>query len=117
MAGNPTPKPPCTFPGCGQRQIACGLCASHYQQRKRGLPLRELRGPRGLLGAEPLARVSLRVSPAAAACVADDRGAARETLEAWARMCARVEPTLSAEQRRERDARKAQRVREERRRG
>ena len=34
----------CTFPGCGRKMHARGLCNGHYSQMMRGLDLRPLQG-------------------------------------------------------------------------
>lgn len=36
----------CDFTGCGRKHYANDLCRGHYQQRKRGVELRELTAPR-----------------------------------------------------------------------
>ena len=36
----------CSFPSCGEPFLAHGLCQSHYQQRRRGTPLRPIRKQR-----------------------------------------------------------------------
>lgn len=57
-----TPKPKCEVTGCDRPAKLKGLCASHYQQRRRGKPLTDLLGPGGQLGDEPLVTFGVRVS-------------------------------------------------------
>lgn len=37
---------PCTFDGCGRDNFGHGLCHAHYMQRRRGVPLRDIRPPK-----------------------------------------------------------------------
>jgi len=83
----PNPRPRCAGPDCPREAVRQGLCQGHYEQRRRApdRPLRALRGPRGALGDERLARLSLRVPPRVLARLGEPPGVrARTVLEAWA---------------------------------
>lgn len=49
--------PVCTFEECGRKQIAKGLCPSHYRQQRRGAALTALRPLRGLVRLPMVIRV------------------------------------------------------------
>ncbi len=51
--------PSCAGPACRRGAVAAGLCASHYQQQRRGQPLAALGLPAGERGARP--RLTVRV--------------------------------------------------------
>jgi hypothetical protein len=75
--------PACRFKDCGRPARSGGLCQGHYQQQRRGGPLRELR-PRGLEYVGEL-RVSAECAVRLDGVGAESRtAAARLVLEAWA---------------------------------
>lgn len=73
----------CEFPDCGRSVFGHGLCAGHYQQRRRNTPLRPLREE-----SEQSAQVSFRCSAELKARVA--RAAEREGIDPteWWRLAA-----------------------------
>lgn len=94
----------CQCPRCARAARAAGLCATHFQQRRRGGPLRAI-GPRGGKSRTPGERMlslGLRVSPGCVLALqrevlranlaragTEDAATiytvAREVLERWAR--------------------------------
>lgn len=73
----------CVFAGCSGAHLARGLCATHYQQVHRGMPLKKIRSKEPTVGiggvrvSAPCFKALLKKGPS-------PYMAAREILETWA---------------------------------
>lgn len=70
----------CAFRGCDRPRRDGELCASHGRQRRRGKPLRPLRGTM-----PSLVTVGVRVEAATREAVLANVGGARDALGRWAK--------------------------------